>query len=73
MPAKRKQKQQQCEAAKDKVPHDVRQRYVNMFTEEFLKTAANVNDAFEKVSTSQTWSSQGALVWMFDVLRSLRW
>lgn len=49
LPAKRKLKQQ-CEAAKDKVPHDVRQRYVNMFTEEFLKTTPNVNDAFEKVS-----------------------
>uniref|UniRef100_A0A3P8QL54 Exonuclease domain-containing protein n=1 Tax=Astatotilapia calliptera TaxID=8154 RepID=A0A3P8QL54_ASTCA len=47
LPAKRKLKQQ-CEAAKDKVPHDVRQRYVNMFTEEFLKTTPNVNDAFEK-------------------------
>lgn len=47
--AKRKQKQQP-EAAKDKVPHDIRQRYVNMFTEEFLKTTANVNDAFEKVN-----------------------
>ncbi|XP_008304339.1 uncharacterized protein LOC103375798 [Stegastes partitus] len=46
-PAKRKLKQQ-CEATKDKVPHDVRQRYVNMFTEEFLKTAASVKDAFEK-------------------------
>ncbi|XP_034728978.1 RNA exonuclease 1 homolog isoform X3 [Etheostoma cragini] len=47
VPTKRKWKQQ-CEAAKDKVPHDIRQRYVNMFTEEFLKTTANVNDAFEK-------------------------
>uniref|UniRef100_A0A8P4KIC9 Exonuclease domain-containing protein n=1 Tax=Dicentrarchus labrax TaxID=13489 RepID=A0A8P4KIC9_DICLA len=37
-----------CEAPKDKVPHDLRQRYVNMFTEEFLKTTTNVNDAFEK-------------------------
>ncbi|XP_070759888.1 RNA exonuclease 1 homolog [Enoplosus armatus] len=46
VPTKRKLKQQ-CEAAKDKVPHDIRQRYINMFTEEFLKTA-NVNDAFEK-------------------------
>ncbi|XP_037536164.1 RNA exonuclease 1 homolog [Nematolebias whitei] len=44
---KRKLKQP-SEAAKDKVPHDVRQRYVNMFTEEFLKTTLNVNDAFEK-------------------------
>ncbi|CAJ1069304.1 RNA exonuclease 1 homolog isoform X2 [Xyrichtys novacula] len=44
---KRKLKQQ-CESSKDKVPHDIRQRYVNLFTEEFLKTSANVNDAFEK-------------------------
>lgn len=49
VPTKRKLKQQ-CEAAKEKVPHDVRQRYVNMFTKEFIKTTANVNDAFEKVS-----------------------
>lgn len=49
MPTKRKVKQL-SEAAKDKVPHDVRQRYVNMFTEEFLKTTADVNDAFEKVN-----------------------
>lgn len=49
MPTKRKLKQQ-SEAAKDKVTHDIRQRYVNMFTEEFLKTTADVNDAFEKVS-----------------------
>uniref|UniRef100_A0A8C4GEL1 Exonuclease domain-containing protein n=1 Tax=Dicentrarchus labrax TaxID=13489 RepID=A0A8C4GEL1_DICLA len=47
VPTKRKLKQQ-CEAPKDKVPHDLRQRYVNMFTEEFLKTTTNVNDAFEK-------------------------
>ncbi|KAM8760993.1 uncharacterized protein AB9X84_008854 isoform 2-T2 [Acanthopagrus schlegelii] len=47
VPTKRKLKQN-CEAAKDKVPHDTRQRYVNMFTEEFLKTTANVNEAFEK-------------------------
>ncbi|XP_042276575.1 RNA exonuclease 1 homolog [Thunnus maccoyii] len=47
VPTKRKVKQL-CETAKDKVPHDVRQRYVNMFTEEFLKTTADVNDAFEK-------------------------
>ncbi|XP_058493067.1 uncharacterized protein zgc:152968 isoform X3 [Solea solea] len=45
VPTKRKLKQ---EAAKEKVPHDLRQRYVNIFTEEFLKTTANVNDAFEK-------------------------
>lgn len=50
MPVKRKLKQQ-SEAQKEKVPHNVRQRYVNMFTEEFLKTTANVNEAFEKVSS----------------------
>ncbi|XP_068167222.1 RNA exonuclease 1 homolog isoform X3 [Antennarius striatus] len=44
---KRKSKQQ-FEAIKEKVPHDIRQRYVNMFTEEFFKTTASVNDAFEK-------------------------
>lgn len=43
----------QCESTKDKVPHDVRQRYVNMFTEEFLKSTANVNEAFEKVSINR--------------------
>ncbi|XP_029998536.1 RNA exonuclease 1 homolog [Sphaeramia orbicularis] len=47
---KRKAKQQ-CETVK--VPHDIRQRYVNMFTEEFLKTTANVNDAFEKALTEE--------------------
>nr|XP_057925887.1 RNA exonuclease 1 homolog isoform X2 [Doryrhamphus excisus] len=36
------------EANKDKVPHDVRQRYVTMFVEAFLTTTANVNEAFEK-------------------------
>lgn len=46
---KRKLKQQ-SETPKEKVPHNIRQRYVNMFTEEFLKTTANVNEAFEKVS-----------------------
>ncbi|XP_029294914.1 RNA exonuclease 1 homolog isoform X2 [Cottoperca gobio] len=47
MPTKRKMKQQ-FEAAKEKVPRDIRQRYVNLFTEEFLKTTPNVNEAFEK-------------------------
>ncbi|KAK2901802.1 RNA exonuclease 1 homolog isoform X1 [Channa argus] len=47
VPNKRKLKQQ-FEAPKEKVPHDVRQRYVNLFTKEFIKTTANVNDAFEK-------------------------
>ncbi|KAK7934340.1 hypothetical protein WMY93_005236 [Mugilogobius chulae] len=36
----------QCEIAK--VPHDLRQSYVNKFTEEFLKTTSNVQVAFEK-------------------------
>ncbi|XP_061117326.1 RNA exonuclease 1 homolog isoform X2 [Conger conger] len=31
-----------------KVPHDIRQRYVNLFVEEFLKTSYTVQDAFEK-------------------------
>lgn len=60
MPVKRKLKQQ-CEAAKEKVPHNVRQRYVNMFTEEFLKTTANVNEAFEKVSFCSSRSRNGSL------------
>uniref|UniRef100_A0AAZ3SKY2 Exonuclease domain-containing protein n=1 Tax=Oncorhynchus tshawytscha TaxID=74940 RepID=A0AAZ3SKY2_ONCTS len=30
------------------IPHDVRQRYVNLFVEEFLKTSVTVQDAFEK-------------------------
>ncbi|XP_070820211.1 RNA exonuclease 1 homolog [Chaetodon trifascialis] len=47
VPTKRKLKPQ-CEAPKDKVPHEIRQRYVNMFTEEFLKTTASANDAFDK-------------------------
>lgn len=49
LPTKRKAKQRP--KVKDKVPHDVRQRYVNMFVEEFLKTSATVEDAFEKVWT----------------------
>ncbi|KAG2466432.1 REXO1 exonuclease, partial [Polypterus senegalus] len=32
-----------------KVPHDVRQRYVNCFVEEFLKTSSTVQEAFEKL------------------------
>lgn len=36
-----------------KVPHDVRQRYVNLFVEEFLKTSVTVQDAFEKVCLSE--------------------
>lgn len=36
-----------------KVPHDVRQRYVNLFVEEFLKTSATVQDAFEKVCSKK--------------------
>ncbi|XP_048850083.1 RNA exonuclease 1 homolog isoform X3 [Brienomyrus brachyistius] len=34
--------------ASTKVPHDVRQRYVNLFVEEFLRTSFTVQDAFEK-------------------------
>ncbi|KAL4658703.1 hypothetical protein GN956_G2223 [Arapaima gigas] len=34
--------------ASTKVPHDLRQRYVNLFAEEFLKTSFTVQDAFEK-------------------------
>ncbi|XP_061751319.1 RNA exonuclease 1 homolog isoform X3 [Nerophis ophidion] len=45
--SKRKGKAQ-SEASRDKVPHDVRQRYVTMFMEAFLATTANVNEAFEK-------------------------
>ncbi|XP_026178439.2 RNA exonuclease 1 homolog isoform X3 [Mastacembelus armatus] len=44
----RRKLKQQCEASKDKVPHDVRQHYVNLFTKEFIKTTATVNDAFQK-------------------------
>ncbi|XP_055367774.1 RNA exonuclease 1 homolog isoform X2 [Betta splendens] len=47
-PVVKRKLKQQCDAAKEKVPHDVRQRYVNMFTKEFIKTTVNVNDAFEK-------------------------
>lgn len=50
-PASTKRKAKQpppCESVK--VSHDIRQRYVNRFTEEFLKTTGNINDAFEKVS-----------------------
>lgn len=45
---KRKAKQQ-SEAAKEKVPHDVRQRYVTQFTEAFLDTSADIDEAFKKV------------------------
>lgn len=48
MPTKRKLKQ--CKPARDEVTQDVRQRYVNMFTEEFHKTIPNIYDAFERVS-----------------------
>ncbi|KAM9821978.1 RNA exonuclease 1 homolog isoform 2-T2 [Syngnathus typhle] len=44
---KRKAKQQP-EAAKDKVPHGIRQCYVTKFTEVFLDTSANVDEAFKK-------------------------
>ncbi|XP_048360344.1 RNA exonuclease 1 homolog [Sphaerodactylus townsendi] len=31
-----------------KVPHDIRQRYINFFVEEFFKVSATVNEAFKK-------------------------
>ncbi|KAL0979636.1 hypothetical protein UPYG_G00187570 [Umbra pygmaea] len=46
LPTKRKAKVRPEVGAK--VPHDVRQRYVNLFVEEFLKTSVTVQDAFEK-------------------------
>uniref|UniRef100_A0A8C5F9I1 Exonuclease domain-containing protein n=1 Tax=Gadus morhua TaxID=8049 RepID=A0A8C5F9I1_GADMO len=47
-PLTKRKVKQRSERVKDKVPHDVRQRYVNMFTEEFLKTSPTVKDSFEK-------------------------
>ncbi|CAL8344559.1 unnamed protein product [Lota lota] len=47
-PLTKRKVKQRPEKVKDKVPHDVRQRYVNMFTEEFLKTSPTVKDSFEK-------------------------
>ncbi|CAL8248163.1 unnamed protein product [Merluccius merluccius] len=47
-PLTKRKVKQRVERVMDKVPHDVRQRYVNMFTEEFLKTSPTVKDAFEK-------------------------
>lgn len=35
-----------------KVPHDIRQRYVNFFVEEFLKVSMTENEAFDKVCIS---------------------
>ncbi|XP_059410252.1 RNA exonuclease 1 homolog isoform X1 [Carassius carassius] len=46
MGVKRKAKIRQEVGAK--VPHDVRQRYVNLFVEEFLKSSPTVQVAFEK-------------------------
>ncbi|XP_077571027.1 uncharacterized protein LOC144195336 isoform X2 [Stigmatopora nigra] len=46
---KRKGKQQQqLYEAKTKVPHDIRQRYVTQFTEAFLDTVTDVDEAFKK-------------------------
>ena len=50
-PLTKRKVKQRAERVMEKVPHDVRQRYVNMFTEEFLKTSPTVKDAFEKVGT----------------------
>lgn len=49
MPVKRKAKEKSEVGVK--VPHNVRQRYVNLFVEEFLKTSATVPEAFEKVNS----------------------
>ncbi|KAL2077612.1 hypothetical protein ACEWY4_027116 [Coilia grayii] len=46
MPTKRKTKAKN--EVEVKVPHNVRQRYVNLFVEEFLKTSSTVPEAFEK-------------------------
>ncbi|KAF4118622.1 hypothetical protein G5714_000673 [Onychostoma macrolepis] len=51
MGVKRKAKVRQEVGAK--VPHDVRQRYVNLFVEEFLKSSVTVQDAFEKVCSGR--------------------
>ncbi|KAG7276689.1 hypothetical protein CRUP_006868 [Coryphaenoides rupestris] len=48
-PLTKRKAKQRAERVKDKVPHDVRQRYVNMFTEELLKSCPTVKDAFEKL------------------------
>lgn len=49
VPVKRKAKEKSEVGVK--VPHNVRQRYVNLFVEEFLKTSATVPEAFEKVES----------------------
>ncbi|XP_042311773.1 RNA exonuclease 1 homolog isoform X2 [Sceloporus undulatus] len=36
-----------------KVPNDIRQRYVNLFVEEFLKTCDTENEAFDKALTEE--------------------
>ncbi|XP_062380742.1 RNA exonuclease 1 homolog [Sardina pilchardus] len=46
VPVKRKAKEKSEVGVK--VPHNIRQRYVNLFVEEFLKTSATVPEAFEK-------------------------
>ncbi|XP_008334149.1 RNA exonuclease 1 homolog isoform X2 [Cynoglossus semilaevis] len=51
VPTKRKLKQ--CKPARDEVTQDVRQRYVNMFTEEFHKTIPNIYDAFERAMAEE--------------------
>ncbi|XP_057687868.1 RNA exonuclease 1 homolog isoform X2 [Corythoichthys intestinalis] len=48
-PATTKRKgKRQVDEAKAKVPHDIRQRYVTQFTEVFLESVANVDEAFKK-------------------------
>ncbi|KAH0628364.1 hypothetical protein JD844_009420 [Phrynosoma platyrhinos] len=38
---------------RSKVPNDIRQRYVNLFVEEFLKMFDTVNEAFDKALTEE--------------------
>uniref|UniRef100_A0A8C7GQ91 Exonuclease domain-containing protein n=1 Tax=Oncorhynchus kisutch TaxID=8019 RepID=A0A8C7GQ91_ONCKI len=64
IPTKRKAKMRPEVSAK--VPHDVRQRYVNLFVEEFLKTSVTVQDAFEKLSYS--FSAEGDVA-LYDSLK----
>lgn len=65
MPTKRKAKVKGEVGVK--VPHNIRQRYVNLFVEEFLKTSATVPEAFEKV-----WSKQGAFLPFTNIIQHLK-
>ncbi|XP_056134741.1 RNA exonuclease 1 homolog [Lampris incognitus] len=52
LPTKHKVRQRH-EGVKEKIPQDIRQRYVNHFTEELLRTSANVKEAFAKALTEE--------------------